>query len=85
MALRRYVRRRQNDFLRDYRINGRQSLDDVETRWTVHLKPFFGVLRAVEVSSELLARYVDSRQRQGAANATVNRELAAFKRMFRLG
>jgi hypothetical protein len=32
------------DFLRDYRINGRKSVDDVETRWRLHLKPFFGVL-----------------------------------------
>lgn len=73
------------DFLREYRINGRKSLDDVQTRWDTHLKPFFGVLRAVEVTSSLIARYVDSRQQEGASNATVNRELAALKRMFRLG
>ncbi|HYN15348.1 MAG TPA: tyrosine-type recombinase/integrase [Terriglobales bacterium] len=73
------------DLVREYRINGRKSLDDVETRWSSHLKPFFGVVRAIDVTSELVARYVDSRQRQGAANATVNRELAALKRMFRLG
>src|SRR5215469_4720893 len=43
------------DFLRDYRINGRKSLPDAEARWRLHLKPFFGHLRAVEVSSELIA------------------------------
>lgn len=74
-----------DDFIRDYRINGRKSLEDVTTRWELHLKPFFGVLRAIEVTSELIARYVDARQRQGAKNATINRELAALKRMFRLG
>jgi integrase len=73
------------DFLRDYRINGRRSIDDVEARWNLHLKPFFGVLRAVDVSSELIARYVDARQRQEAKNATINRELAALKRMYHLG
>lgn len=73
------------DFLRDYRINGRKSLEDVETRWKAHLKPFFAVLRAIEVSSSLIARYIDSRQLEGASNATINRELAALKRMFRLG
>jgi integrase len=72
-------------FLRDYRINGRKSLEDAETRWNLHLKPFFGLLRAVDVTSELIARYIDSRKRQDAANATVNRELAALKRMFHLG
>jgi len=32
-----------------------------------------------------VARYIESRQQEGAANATINRELAALKRMFRLG
>ena len=73
------------DFLRDYRINGKKSLADVETRWKLHLKPFFGFLRAVDVTSDLIARYVDARQTEGAKNATVNRELAALKRMFHLG
>jgi integrase len=74
-----------DDLLREYRINGRKSMDDVETRWKLHLKPFFGVIRAVDVTSEMIARYVDSRQRQEAKNATINRELAALKRMFHLG
>jgi integrase len=72
------------DFLRDYRINGRKSLSDAETRWRLHLQPFFGNLRAVEVSSDLVARYVDSRQQAGAENATINRELACLKRMYHL-
>ena len=72
-------------FVRDYRINSRKSLADAETRWNQHLKPFFGGMRAIDVTSEQLARYVDKRQQEGAANATINRELAALKRMFRLG
>jgi len=60
-------------FLRDYRINGRKSLSEAESRWRVHLKPFFGDLRAVEVSSDLVSRYVDARQKAGAQNATINR------------
>jgi integrase len=74
-----------DDILRDYRINAKKSLDDVEARWKLHLKPFFGDLRAVDVSSDLVARYVDKRQAQKAKNATINRELAALKRMFHLG
>lgn len=72
-------------FVRDYRINARKSLVDSETRLSRHLKPFFGGMRAVDVTTEQLARYVDKRQQEGAANATINRELAALKRMFRLG
>jgi integrase len=74
-----------DDFLRDYRINERRSIDDVEARWKLHLQPFFGHMRACEVSSDLVARYVDSRRQEKASNATVNREMAALKRMFRLG
>ncbi len=74
-----------DDFLRDYRINNRKSIDDAEARWRIHLQPFFGRFKAVHVGTELIARYVDQRQREGAKNATINRELACLKRMFRLG
>jgi integrase len=73
-----------DDFLRDYRINERKSIDDAEARWKLHLRPFFGHMKASKVTSDLVARYVDDRRQQKAANATINRELAALKRMFRL-
>jgi integrase len=73
------------DFLRDYRINGNKSIDDVEARWRLHLAPIFSGMKAAYVTSKHLAQYVDQRQQQGAANATVNREMAALKRMFSLG
>jgi hypothetical protein len=41
-------------FVRDYRINSRKSLADAETRWKQHLKPFFGGMRAIDVTSEQL-------------------------------
>ncbi len=73
-----------DDLVREYRINGRKSIDDLEARWELHLKPFFGALRAVEITSQLVAHYIDDRQHEGAENATINRELAALKRMFNL-
>ncbi len=79
------VRELAEDFLRDYRINGRKSLDDAEARWRIHLEPFFGAARIAEVGSRTIEKYIDSRLEQGAQNATINRELAALKRMFRLG
>jgi len=72
-------------FLRDYKVNGRRSLDDVEARWRLHLQPFFASMRAASVTSDLIARYVDERQKEGVASSTINRELAALKRMYRLG
>jgi len=41
-------------------------------------------MRAAQVTSKHLAQYVDQRQQEGATNATVNREMAAMKRMFRI-
>jgi hypothetical protein len=73
------------DFLRDYKINSRKSADDVDARWRLHLKPFFSGMRVMDVTTSELAKYVDKRQQEGAANATCNRELAALRRMFRIG
>ena len=70
------------DFLRDYRINAKSSFDDAEARWRLHIQPFFGPLHASQVTSSLLNTYVDKRQEAGAKNATINRELAALKRMW---
>src|SRR5215470_19501201 len=43
------------DFLRDYRINGKKSIDDVEACWRLHLAPVFGGMRAAYVTSKHLA------------------------------
>jgi integrase len=42
-------------------------------------------MRVVDVGTTALNKYVDQRKEQGAANATVNREMATLRRMFRLG
>lgn len=79
------VRELAEDVIRDYKINGNKSLDDAEERWELHLQKVFGDLRAANVTSDDLAKYVDRRQTEGAANATINRELAFLKRAFSLG
>ena len=55
-----------DDVEREYRINGRKSLDDAQARWKLHLKPMFGPVRALEVGTTILGRYVDLRQIEGA-------------------
>jgi integrase len=73
-----------DDLIREYRVNRRKSIDDLQARWKLHLEPFFGAQRAAQVTSSLVTQYVDARQQEGAENATINRELAALKRMFNL-
>jgi len=69
----------------NYQKKKRSSLVDVEARWRLHLQPFFGVFRAVQVSTAALDDYVAERQEEGAEDPTINREIAAMRRMFRLG
>jgi hypothetical protein len=73
-----------DDLFRDYRINEQRSLDDVKTRWRLHLKTVWGSVHATQLDSRLLARYIDGRREEHASNATINRELACLKRMYRL-
>lgn len=68
----------------DYVVNARDSL--VRLRQSLaHLREHFNGLRAVEITEERLATYTRNRLAEGAAHGTVNRELAALKRAFRLG
>lgn len=70
--------------LNDYRAKGRRSLKRVEDAIN-NLESFFGENRALDITADRITRYVATRQRTGAASATINRELSALKRMFRLG
>jgi integrase len=73
------------DLLTEYRINGRKSIDHLERRWRLHLRLVFGQMLAGKVETSDVNKYVAARIEEGAENASVNRELAILKRMFRLG
>ncbi len=72
------------DFLRDYRINQRKSLVRAE-RSAGHLKRYFEGYSAPNINSPKIGAYIESRLKEGAANATINRELSALKRMLNIG
>ncbi len=72
------------DFLSDYRINGKKSVDRAE-RSVKELKAFFSGFKAVSITSSLVKDYIAERQKADLENSTINRELAALKRMFSLG
>jgi hypothetical protein len=70
--------------LRDgYTTNGRKSSERLELS-LAHLLPVFGTRRAVHVTSADVTGYSAKRLEEGAAAATVNRELSALKRAFSL-
>jgi len=72
------------DFLTDYRISGKDTLVKAE-RSVRYLKEFFGGMRVPEITTDRVKTYIDKRMKEGLSNASINRELAALKRMFRLG
>jgi integrase len=67
----------------NYKANDRRSLDRVE-RALHHLHGKFGTWRAVDITTDHIEAYATERREAGAANATINRELAALKKMCRL-
>jgi integrase len=99
------------EFLTEYKINGRKSLDRAELS-IKHLREGFGGAKVVEITTPRIQEYVSDRTKlrctacntrfhlegiskcpkcggavfeKGAANGTINRELAALKRALKLG
>lgn len=64
--------------------DGSRKLKGLEWRWT-HLCPVFGHMRVNVVTSGSIEKYKRQRRLEGAALATVQRELATLRRMFRYG
>lgn len=66
-------------------IKGRASLEDTKRRIEKHLSPILGHLPAGKVTANTIEAYVLERQKEKAANASINRELAIINRAFVLG
>jgi integrase len=69
-----YVKRLEEEAGKNIAIKGRQL--------RMYLTPFFGTNRIDAVSSFAIERYKQQRRGQGAAAATVNRELATLSHLF---
>src|SRR5437868_6997085 len=78
------VRDLYEDMHRDYVVNERR-VDALERRWKLHLQPIFGADLATSITTPRLRLYIQNRLAEEAKRATVQRELAALRRMFRLG
>ena len=62
-----------------------KSIDDAKCRWRLHLKPEFDNWRAAQVTTEKINGYRKKRKLEGAAKATINRELALLKAAYKFG
>ena len=73
------------DLLTDYQVNGKRSYENLKnTIINGALEPWFRGRRMASLTTADIRAYVADRQQKGYANATINRELAALKRMFTL-
>jgi integrase len=72
------------DLVTEYQTNGRRSLAGVKRWIDLHLMPFFRGARMSAIATTDVRTYIKTRQEAGAANATINRDLAALKRMYSL-
>ena len=71
------------DLLRDYETNGKRSVSSARLSIR-HLTVFFGLDRALDIATDRVRAYISSRQEDESSNGSINRELAALKRMFSL-
>ena len=72
-----------NMYLTDYRVNGKRSLKDAK-RNVECLRDNFGFDRAMDITADRIAAYAAKRLDDKMAPASINRELAALRRMFSL-
>lgn len=71
------------DLRQHYRTTGSRDLMEAEKRLK-HLDRFFVGMRVANIGGAQATAYVEHRQRQEAANGTINRELAVLTKMLRL-
>lgn len=72
------------DLEAEYTVNKRDSTAHLKRRIALHLKPWFRGRRMTKITTAEVTAYVQRRQEQGAAAASINRELAIVKRAYTL-
>ena len=71
------------DLVCDYKVNARKALSAIQFP-TRHLRESFALDKALDITTDRVNAHISRRQSDGASNATINRELAALKRMYSL-
>jgi integrase len=70
-------------YLQDYRLNRRRTLTHAE-RYVRTLREAFGMARALDITADRINAYKEQRLADNLEPGSVNRELAALRRMFSL-
>lgn len=68
-----------------YALKRYPSMYALQIRIKKHLMPALGHLPAAKVDTVTILNYMETRQAEGASDASINRELAIIKRGFKLG
>jgi len=71
------------DLRRDYKVNARKAVDAIEFPLS-HLEESFEGASALDITTDKVNEHISRRQGEKASNGTINREMAALKRMFSL-
>jgi hypothetical protein len=69
-------------YLADQRKQGRHSYKQAEGYVRLHLDPALGKIKASEIATRMIGRFIEQKQNAGYANATINRWLEALRRAF---
>lgn len=69
--------------LTDYALNGRRSAERAKAG-LAHLRAFFTFDRVPDITSDRIGAYIEHRQQEQAAPATIRYELACLRRAFNL-
>ena len=72
------------DFLADYEVNSKKSVDRAKLSVS-QLSETFAGMKVTSIDTPTIKKYIQKRLDEEVANATINRELAALKRMLIMG
>ena len=71
------------DLQADYEMRGRKSLPQLKSHLK-HVRDYFGMDRALAVTTDRITRYILARQGESVAPATINREVECLQSAFSL-
>lgn len=72
-------------YLEDQKKQKRKSYQQAEGYVRLHLSPAFGSVRASNLTSRMIDRFIELKREQQYADASINRMLEALRRSFKLG